>query len=131
MSDQPIRRRKSNNVEVSQMMDEIFNALDHIRKHMPNGELKIIQEKAEAIGESQEKLHEDVSQIRKILLDPENGVVVRVNKNTQFREENEKTIREKFEVLNEVNKWKDGINKAMWIIFAALIGIIFELFFKK
>jgi len=34
-------------------------------------------------------------------------------------------------VLNEVNKWKDGINKAMWIIFAALIGIIFELFFKK
>jgi len=131
MSDQPIRRRKSNNVEVSQMMDEIFNALDHIRKHMPNGELKIIQEKVEAIEESQEKLHEDVSQIRKILLDPENGVVVRVNKNTQFREENEKTIREKFEVLNEVNKWKDGINKAMWIIFAALIGIIFELFFKK
>lgn len=131
MSDQPVRRRKSNNAEVSQMMDEIFNALDHIRKHMPNGELKIIQEKVEAIEESQEKLHEDVSQIRKILLDPENGVVVRVNKNTQFREENEKTIREKFEVLNEVNKWKDGINKAMWIIFAALIGIIFELFFKK
>jgi hypothetical protein len=66
-----------------------------------------------------------------VLLDPENGVIVRVNKNTQFREENEKSMREKFEVLNEVNKWKDGINKAMWIIFAALIGIIFELFFKK
>jgi hypothetical protein len=124
MSDQPIRRRKSNNEEVSQMMDEILGALDHIRKHMPNGELKIIQEKVEAIEESHEKLHD-------LLLDPENGVIVRVNKNTQFREENEKSMREKFEVLNEVNKWKDGINKAMWIIFAALIGIIFELFFKK
>lgn len=131
MSDQPIRRRKSNSEEVSQMMDEIFSALDHIRKHMPNGELKIIQEKVEAIEESQEKLHDDISQIKKLLLDPENGVIVRVNKNTQFREDNERTIREKFEVLNEVNKWKDGINKAMWIIFAALIGIIFELFFKK
>jgi Asp-tRNA(Asn)/Glu-tRNA(Gln) amidotransferase C subunit len=113
------------------MMDEILGALDHIRKHMPNGELKIIQEKVEAIEESHEKLHDDISQIKKLLLDPENGVVVRVNKNTQFREDNEKSMREKFEVLNEVNKWKDGINKAMWIIFAALIGIIFELFFKK
>jgi hypothetical protein len=98
---------------------------------MPNGELKIIQEKVEAIEESQEKLHDDISQIKKLLLDPENGVIVRVNKNTAFREDNEKTIREKFEVLNEVNKWKDGINKAMWIIFAALIGIIIELFIKK
>jgi Asp-tRNA(Asn)/Glu-tRNA(Gln) amidotransferase C subunit len=131
MSDQPIRRRKSNNEEVSQMMDEILGALDHIRTHMPNGELKIIQEKVEAIEESHEKLHDDISQIKKLLLDPETGVVVRVNKNTQFREDNEKSMREKFEVLNEVNKWKDGINKAMWIIFAALIGIIFELFFKK
>ena len=131
MSDQPIRRRKSNNEEVSQMMDEILGALDHIRKHMPNGELKIIQEKVEAIEESHEKLHDDISQIKKLLLDPETGVVVRVNKNTQFREDNEKSMREKFEVLNEVNKWKDGINKAMWIIFAALFGLIFELFLKK
>lgn len=131
MSDLPIKRRKSNNEEVGQMMDEIFGALDHIRKHMPNGELKIIQEKVEAIEESQEKLQADVSQIKKLLLDPENGVIVRVNKNTQFREDNEKTIREKFEILNEVNKWKDGINKAVWIIFAALIGIIIELFIKK
>jgi hypothetical protein len=40
-------------------------------------------------------------------------------------------MREKFEMLNEVSKWKDGINKAMWIIFAALFGLIFELFLKK
>jgi len=113
------------------MMDEILGALDHIRKHMPNGELKIIQEKVEAAEESHEKLHDDISQIKKLLLDPETGVIVRVNKNTQFREDNEKNMREKFEMLNEVSKWKDGINKAMWIIFAALFGLIFELFLKK
>jgi len=131
MGDQPIKRRTSNTAGVSQMMDEILGALDHIRKHMPNGELKIIQEKVEAIEESHEKLQIDISQIKKILLDPETGVIVRVNKNTQFREENEKNMREKFEMLNEVSKWKDGINKAMWIIFAALFGLIFELFLKK
>ena len=85
MGDQPIKRRTSNTAGVSQMMDEILGALDHIRKHMPNGELKIIQEKVEAIEESQEKLHGDISQIKKLLLDPETGVIVRVNKNTQFR----------------------------------------------
>lgn len=131
MAEQPIKRRTSNTAEVSQMMDEILGALDHIRKHMPNGELKIIQEKVEAIEESHEKLQIDISQIKKLLLDPETGVIVRVNKNTQFREDNEKNIREKFEMLNEVSKWKDGINKAMWIIFAALFGLIFELFLKK
>jgi hypothetical protein len=131
MGDQPIKRRTSNTAEVSQMMDEILGALDHIRKHMPNGELKIIQEKVEAAEESHEKLHDDISQIKKLLLDPETGVIVRVNKNTQFREDNEKNMREKFEMLNEVSKWKDGINKAMWIIFAALFGLIFELFLKK
>ena len=131
MADQPIKRRTSNTAEVSQMMDEILGALDHIRKHMPNGELKIIQEKVEAIEESHEKLQIDISQIKKILLDPEIGVIVRVNKNTQFREDNEKKMLEKFEMLNEVNKWKEGINKAMWIIFAALFGLIFELFLKK
>ena len=131
MADQPIKRRTSNTAEVSQMMDEILGALEHIRKHMPNGELKIIQEKVEAIEESHEKLQIDISQIKKLLLDPEIGVIVRVNKNTQFREDNEKNIREKFEMLNEVSKWKEGINKAMWIIFAALFGLIFELFLKK
>ncbi|MEY4888451.1 MAG: hypothetical protein RL237_514 [Actinomycetota bacterium] len=131
MGDQPIKRRTSNTAGVSQMMDEILGALDHIRKHMPNGELKIIQEKVEAAEESHEKLHDDISQIKKLLLDPETGVIVRVNKNTQFREDNEKNMREKFEMLNEVSKWKDGINKAMWIIFAALFGLIFELFLKK
>jgi len=131
MGDQPHKRRTSNTAGVSQMMDEILGALDHIRKHMPNGELKIIQEKVEAAEESHEKLHDDISQIKKLLLDPETGVIVRVNKNTQFREDNEKNMREKFEMLNEVSKWKDGINKAMWIIFAALFGLIFELFLKK
>lgn len=124
------RRRRNDPTDFSVMMDEILGALEHIRSHMPNGELKVIQEKVEDIQESQEKLKDDLSTVKKLLLDPENGVIVRVNKNTQFREDHEKTLREKFETLNEIYKWKDGVNKALWVIFSAIVSIIFALLFK-
>jgi hypothetical protein len=125
------RKSKAASADVGQMMDEILTALSHIRQHMPNGELKIIQEKVEGIEAIQEKLSDDVSQIKKLLLDPETGVIVRVNKNTQFREENEKLLRDKYETLNEIYKWKDGVNRALWVIFTALAALMLEMFWKK
>ena len=125
------RRRRSDPAEFTVMMDEILGALEHIRAHMPNGELKIIQERVEDIQENQEKLKEDISTVKRLLLDPESGLVVRVNKNTQFREEHEKPIRNKYEMINEIYKWKDGVNKALWIIFSLLAGLILTLIFKN
>jgi len=128
---EPTRRKKPASAGVSEMMDEILTSLAHIKQHMPNGELKIIQEKVESIEYSQEKLHEEISQIKKLLLDPENGLVVRVNKNTAWREENEKVFREKIETLNEIYKWRDGVNRALWVIFTALAALILQFFWKK
>jgi len=128
---EPTRRKKPASAGVSEMMDEILTSLAHIKQNMPNGELKIIQEKVESIEYSQEKLHEEISQIKRLLLDPENGLVVRVNKNTAWREENEKVFREKIETLNEIYKWRDGVNRALWVIFTALAALILQFFWKK
>ena len=46
----------------------LSDRLDCIEARLPNGELQ--------------EMHENIKEIKEILLDPEDGIVVRVNKNT-------------------------------------------------
>ena len=88
---------------------EICERLDCIEKKMPNGELK--------------EMHENIKEIKAILLDPEDGLIVRVNKNTYWRKE---INADEFKALV---RWKQTINQAMWVAYSALVGIIVKLIF--
>ena len=83
--------------------------LDCIEKRMPNGELK--------------EMHTMIKEIKEILLDPEDGIVVRVNKNTYWRREIDA---DEFKALI---RWKQSVNHAMWIAYTALLGILVKLIF--
>ena len=83
--------------------------LDCIEKRLPNGELK--------------EMHENIKEIKEILLDPEDGIIVRVNKNTFWRKEIDA---DEFKALI---RWKQTITHAMWIAYTALTGIIVKLIF--
>ena len=83
--------------------------LDCIEKKMPNGELK--------------EMHENIKEIKAILLDPEDGVIVRVNKNTYWRREIDT---DEFKLLV---RWKQSMTHAMWIAYTALLGIIVKIIF--
>jgi hypothetical protein len=109
------------------MMDEILAALEVIKSKLPNGELKIIQDKIESLEEAQERMHDDLKAIEKQLLDPEDGVVVRVNKNTDFRKKREQEDRFYAKLIDEhkeVMSWKSTITKIVWILFSSVAGII-------
>ena len=83
--------------------------LDCIEKKMPNGELK--------------EMHENIKEIKEILLDPEDGIIVRVNKNTYWRRELDA---DEFKALI---RWKQNINHAKWIAYSTLIGILIKIIF--
>ena len=87
----------------------LSDRLDCIEKKMPNGELK--------------EMHENIKEIKEILLDPEDGIIVRVNKNTYWRRELDA---DEFKALI---RWKQNINHAMWISYSALLGIIIKIIF--
>ena len=87
----------------------IVERLECIEKRMPNGELK--------------EMHENIKEIKEILLDPEDGIIVRVNKNTYWRRELDA---DEFKALV---RWKHTITHAMWISYTALVGIIIKLIF--
>ena len=88
---------------------EICERLECIEQRLPNGELK--------------EIHENVKEIKAILLDPEDGIIVRVNKNTYWRHQIDS---DEFKALI---RWKQAMTHAMWISYSALLGIIIKIVF--
>ena len=88
---------------------EIVERLHCIEARLPNGEL--------------EEMHEMIKEIKEILLDPEDGIVVRVNKNTYWRKELDA---DEFKALL---RWKQSVTHAMWLVYSAVLGILVKLIF--
>ena len=87
---------------------------------MPNGELK-------QLAQDVEDMKEDMSDLKFTLLNPDNGVIVNTNKNTDFRVEmqsNEKDFQLQMRELEDIKRWKEGVTKALWIIFGSLVAIV-------
>ena len=77
-----------------------------------------------------EQIKSDLKEIKEVLLDPEDGLVVRINKNTYWR----KTMTESdmnFDVIKddvkELNNFKNNVTKALWILYTAVSGLILKL----
>ena len=103
-----------------EILESVLNEIKHIKTHMPNGELKQMQKDLS-------DLKEDMSDMKFTLLNPDNGVIVNTNKNTDFRlqmQNNEKEFQKQMTELEDLKRWKDGVTKALWIIFGSLVAIV-------
>ena len=116
----------------SKTLDKILEELISMRAKLPNGELKVIQSSIEDLKSSQSHIKEDVSEVKKRLLDPETGIIVRLNQNTKYIEDKqdlEDYYEEIIDQHKELLSWKNTMTKAMWIVFTALVGILTKMMF--
>jgi superfamily I DNA/RNA helicase len=114
------------------MMERVLEELVFMRSKLPNGELKVIQSSIDDLKHSQDSIKSDVSELKKKLLDPESGVVVRLNQNTQYiqdKKEMEDYYEEIIDQHKELLSFKNTMTKAMWIVFTALVGILTKMMF--
>ena len=86
---------------------DILKKLDCVETKLMSGEL--------------EEIHETVKEIKEVLLDPEDGIIVRVNKNTYWRKQID------IQDLNELKSFKNNVTKALWGIYTVVLGIIAKL----
>jgi archaellum component FlaC len=114
-----------------QRLEEILQAIHHIQSKMPNGEIEGMKTMIEAIKADQSVIKGDLDYFKKRLFNPDDGVIVRINKNTEsierFEEEIEEIIDDYPRVLSRLEaleSWRDGVNKALWIIYTSIIGLI-------
>lgn len=106
-----------------EILDSLLLEIKHIKNHMPNGELK-------QMAKDFENMKEDLSDLKYTLLNPENGVIVNTNKNTDFRkkiESGEEKFQQQVIEVEDLKRWKNGVNKALWILFTVVAGIIIRM----
>lgn len=109
-----------------EVLESVLSEIKHIKTHMPNGELKQMQKDIE-------EMKEDISDLKFTMLNPENGVVVNTNKNTEFRkfhEANNSQYLKQMQDIEELKSWRAGVNKALWIIFGLIAAILFKFLFE-
>jgi len=107
-----------------QLLETVLIELSTIKKGMPNGELKQMQK-------DMEDVKDNISDLKFTLLNPDNGVIVNTNKNTEFRaimQAGDKDFQLKLLELQELKRWKEGVTKALWILFTGLAGVIIKMF---
>lgn len=127
-------RTRAQGGNVDSVMNEILDALDVIKSKLPNGEIKLIQEKIHSIEASQEEMRDDLRAIKRQLLDPEDGVIVRVNRNTEFRKRKEQEERDFSKIVDEhkeIMSWKSTVTRILWIFFSSIAGIIVTMLMGK
>tara|TARA_R110001583_G_scaffold93302_3_gene236148 strand:- start:590 stop:844 length:255 start_codon:yes stop_codon:yes gene_type:complete len=71
-------------------------------------EIKLVKNDMVYLKDGQAKMQEDITMIKKVLLNPDNGTVSRVNKNTDFRK---------------------STGKVLWSLWIAVLGIIGKIIF--
>jgi len=107
-----------------QINETILSQLATIQKKLPNGELT-------AMAKAMEDMKKDISELKFTLLNPENGVIVKTNKNTDNVKDHLVIIEEledQYLKIDDLVKFKETVNKVLWVIFTALVGILFTMF---
>ena len=73
-----------------------------------HNEIKLVKKDMTFLKEGQAKMQSDITMIKKVLLDPDDGAISRVNRNTDFRKK---------------------ANAALWSVWVAMIGVLAKLIF--
>ena len=112
------------------ILEQILSEIATMKTKLPNGELKRMEESVRDLRDNYTTLKEDVSDIKYTLLNPEDGIIVRVNKNSDWRREREEKQAYYDKIVTDFEKmkdWKESVTKALWILFAGLAGVIIKL----
>ena len=109
----------------SEILNEVLIELQEIKKGLPNGELALMQKSLEDLEEGQKSLRSEIRTVQKRLFNPDSGIIVEVNKNTEFMKETQPQLKE----IDKVVSWKGNVTKALWVVYSAIIGVIIKLLF--
>lgn len=73
-----------------------------------HSDIQLVKNDVEHLRDGQTKMQDDITMIKKVLLNPDDGAIARVNRNTDFRK-------------------KSGA--AIWSVWIAMLGVIAKLIF--
>ena len=93
--------------------------IKQIKKHMPNGEMKRIEESVSSIAVVVQNLHDRI-------MDPVSGIIVDTNKNNEFREMCAPEREELIQKFQGVLRWKKIMEWGMGVVFVGIMSAIIK-----
>jgi uncharacterized protein YydD (DUF2326 family) len=95
-------------------------------------EIALMKKDIETLSEDVKELNQKIDMLMIKLLDPDEGLVIRVNKNTERLDERDQNMGKWMKDINDfhhMKRWKNTVTKALWVIYAAIIGFIIKVVF--
>ena len=90
-------------------------------------EIALMKKDIETLSEDIKELNKKIDLLMIKLLDPDKGIVVRVNKNTARLDERDKHMGrwlKDVDDFHQMKKWKANVTKALWGLYTVVIGWI-------
>ena len=96
-------------------------------------EIALMKKDIETLSEEIKELNDKMDTLMIKLLDPDTGIVVRVNKNTDRLDDRDKNMgkwMKDVDDFHQMKKWKGNVTKALWGLYTVIIGwLVKNLFF--
>ena len=114
---------------------EILEEIERLKKKIPtaNGDFILLKKTVGGLEIGQQGLKGVIKELKERLLNPDDGVITRVNRNSDFRKDSEQRgplCQQSFENMednvNSILGWKDNVSKALWILFTGIAGLIIK-----
>jgi hypothetical protein len=95
-------------------------------------DIALMKKDIEMLGKDIKELNEKMDKLMVKLLDPDTGLVVRVNKNTERLDERDKSMDQWMKDLEDfraMKKWKSNVTTALWGLYTAVLAWIAKMLF--
>lgn len=111
----------------AELVRELIDAFSELKEKFEDPNRIYLEKSIKQLMENQNEMKEQISGLKKELLNPRTGVIVETIKNTEFREKIEDSGSLGIDLLTEhkeLIKWKNNINKAFWLMLTTVLGIL-------
>lgn len=110
-----------------ELIRDLIESFANLKQKMEDPSYIHLDTSIKQLIQNQEDMKSDMSDLKSRLLNPYDGAIVEIRKNTEFRQEKEKQEREFDKLIEEhkdLVKWKSNFSRAFWVLFTTGAGVI-------
>lgn len=111
----------------SEIVKELLEAFSSLKTKMEDPNYVQLEASIKQLIDNQADMKSDMSELKLRLLNPYDGAIVEIRKNTDHRKEVE-SLQKEYDLLIEEHKaivnWKSTFTKVFWTIFTTTVGVL-------
>lgn len=111
----------------SELVKELLEAFASLKNKMEDPNYVQLEGSIKQLIDNQRDMKADMSELKSKLLNPFDGAIVEIRKNTEFRndwEKRQRDIEKMQEEHRDLVKWKTNFVKIFWTIFTTAVGVL-------